>query len=85
MIIFKKKEGSVKGNRKMSEWEKTVRKRLIDHGMNCSDLAKELGVSRVYLHDILVGARTPLKYRCAINTILDINDDKGEGVESETY
>ena len=43
--------------RNMSDFEKEVRKTLIDRGMSMSDLASELGVSASYVYDILSGRR----------------------------
>jgi len=41
----------------MSEFEKEVRKALIDRDMSLSDLAEKLGISLSYLYDIFKGSR----------------------------
>lgn len=41
----------------MSEFEKTVRKALIDADMTMSDLASEIGISVSYVCELLKGTR----------------------------
>ena len=62
--------------REMTDYEKKVRKALIDRDMNLSDLAAETGVSVTYLYDILSGARKATKLRQEINDFLGLD---GEG------
>ena len=59
----------------MNEYEKTVRKRLIDKDMTLSKLAKELGISTAYIYDILKNSRRANHYRNLINKILEIQVD----------
>jgi predicted transcriptional regulator len=41
----------------MNDFEKTVRKALIDKDMTLSNLAEQLGISLAYLYDILKSSR----------------------------
>ena len=43
--------------RNMSEFEKDVRKSLIDRGMSMTDLARALSISNAYVYDIMSGRR----------------------------
>ncbi|GKX27877.1 hypothetical protein SH1V18_03570 [Vallitalea longa] len=56
----------------MTEFEKTVRKALIDKEMSISELAKKLGISLTYLYDILNSSRKAEKQKKKILNILDI-------------
>lgn len=56
----------------MSEFEKQVRKALIDHGMTLSDLANELGITVSYVYDILKGNRAPEAQIQKIRDILSL-------------
>ena len=58
--------------REMSNWEKEVRKALIDKNMNMTDLADQLGVSSCYLYDILNDNRPAVNMRQKINNYLGI-------------
>ena len=65
--------------RKMSDYEKAVRKALIDKDMTMAQLAKELGISKTYLYDIVTGNRLAVTYKERINTLLGVTDGAGEG------
>ena len=56
----------------MNQFEKNVRKALIDKDMRLSDLAKELGISLAYLYDILKSARKAEHQKQRIAEILEI-------------
>lgn len=43
--------------RNMSEFEKDVRRSLIDRGMSMTDLARALSISNAYVYDIMSGRR----------------------------
>lgn len=58
----------------MSEFEKQVRKALIDRDMTITDLAAELGITVSYVHDILTGKRTPDHQIQRIKEILDLKE-----------
>ena len=58
----------------MSDFEKEVRKTLIDKGMSMSDLASELGVSASYVYDILSGRRDATDTRQKIVDFLGLGD-----------
>lgn len=60
----------------MSEWEKQVRKALIDKDMTISDLASELQISVSYLYEILKGTRKSDEQKQRIKNLLglDINN-----------
>lgn len=47
----------------MSEFEKEMRKALIDRDLTIKDLSKELGISQAYLYDILKGNRPGAKHK----------------------
>lgn len=58
----------------MNEFEKAVRKALIDHDMKLSDLAEQLGISLTYLYDILNGNRKAEHQKKKIIEILELED-----------
>ncbi len=58
----------------MNNFEKEVRKALIDRNMNLSDLAKVLNISLSYLYDILKEARKGSKQKKKICIFLGIED-----------
>ena len=64
--------------RKMSDYEKAVRKALIDKDMTMAELAKMFGISKTYLYDIVTGSRVAVSYKERINTFLGVTDDKRE-------
>ncbi len=57
----------------MNEFEKKVRKKLIDKDMKLSDLANSLEISLAYLYDILNGSRKATKQRTKIIELLEID------------
>ena len=59
----------------MSEFEKTVRKVLIDRDMKLTNLADALGISVSYLYDILNENRKAEHQKKKIIEILEINGD----------
>lgn len=59
----------------MSEFEKQVRHALIEKGMTVSDLAKELGLSVSYVHDIMTGKRKGTTQVERIKKFLSIDAD----------
>lgn len=59
----------------MSEFEKQVRHALIEKEMTVSDLARELGLSVSYVHDILTGKRKGEKQVERIKKFLSIDAD----------
>ncbi len=61
--------------REMSNYEKAVRIALIEANMTMAQLAKQLGISKTYLYDIVTGSRLAVVYKERINTFLGINDD----------
>lgn len=66
----------------MSEFEKNVRKALIDRDMNLSDLAKELEISLTYLYDILKSTRKAGKQRKKIIEVLGLNEKAAASKEA---
>lgn len=58
----------------MSAFKKIVLHRLIERGMNQSDLASEIGVSVSYLSDILSDKRKGSDVRARICQFLDITE-----------
>lgn len=58
----------------MSNFEKAVRKALIDRDMKLTDLAEQLGISLTYLYDILNGGRKASNQRQRIIEILELKD-----------
>lgn len=59
----------------MSEWEKSIRHKLLDRNMNMSDLANEMGVGVTYMYDIINGNRKATELRQKINDFLEIEGD----------
>ena len=66
-------KGSEKMPKEMSDWEKRVRKALIDKDMHISDLADELNVSSAYVYDVLSGNRKATGLRQRINDLLKLD------------
>ena len=58
----------------MNEFEKAVRKALIDKDMKLTDLANHLGISLTYLYDILAGNRKAEHQKKKIIEILELQD-----------
>lgn len=58
----------------MSEFEKTVKKALIEHDMTMSDLAELLGISLSYTSDLIKGKRSNTTRIGAITEILGLQD-----------
>lgn len=58
----------------MNEFEKAVRKALIDREMKLSDLAEKLGISISYLYDILNENRKAEHQKKRIIEILELED-----------
>lgn len=56
----------------MSEFEKDVRKALIDRGMSLSDLAHEIGISVSYIYEVLRGTRRSEEQIQKIRDYLDL-------------
>ena len=61
-------------SKKMSNFEKAVRKALIDRDMKLTDLAEQLGISLTYLYDILSGGRKANNQRQRIIEILELKN-----------
>lgn len=59
----------------MNEFEKAVRKALIDKDMNLTDLADAIGISLTYLYDILNGNRKAEHQKKKIIEILELQED----------
>lgn len=57
----------------MSEFEKQVRKALIDKEMSLSDLANELQISVSYLYEILKGTRKSDEQKQKIKNLLGLD------------
>lgn len=62
----------------MSEFEKQVRKALIDNEMKMTDLAEQLGITMSYLYDIITGKRKAEHQKERIRQLLSIEDKGGE-------
>jgi transcriptional regulator with XRE-family HTH domain len=62
----------------MNEFEKKVRKALIDRDMTARDLANELGISVSYISEILKGTRKADAQKTRIMEFLGIGDDEDE-------
>lgn len=58
----------------MNEFEKAVRKALIDREMKLTDLAEQLGISISYLYDILNENRKAEHQKKKIIEILDLEE-----------
>ena len=59
----------------MNDFEKAVRKTLIDRDMKLTDLADALGISLTYLYDILNGSRKAEHQKKKIIEIFELVDD----------
>jgi len=59
----------------MNEFEKAVRKALIDKDMKLTDLADHLGISLTYLYDILAGNRKAEHQKKKIIEILELQEN----------
>ena len=59
----------------MNEFEKAVRKALIDKDMKLTDLADVIGISLTYLYDILNGNRKAEHQKKKIIEILELQED----------
>jgi predicted transcriptional regulator len=59
----------------MNEFEKAVRKALIDRDMKLTDLADLLGISLTYLYDILNGNRKAEHQKKKIIEILGLQEN----------
>jgi predicted transcriptional regulator len=57
------------------QFEKEVRKALIDRDMTAGDLAEELKISQAYLCDILKGSRSGTQQKEKIIRILGIHEN----------
>ena len=58
----------------MNEFEKAVRKALIDKDMKLTDLANHLGISLTYLYDILNNNRKAEHQKKKIIEILELQE-----------
>lgn len=59
----------------MNEFEKAVRKALIDKDMKLTDLADAIGISLTYLYDILNGNRKAEHQKKKIAEILELQEN----------
>ncbi len=59
----------------MNEFEKAVRKALIDKDMKLTDLANAIGISSTYLYDILAGNRKAEHQKKKIIEILELQEN----------
>ena len=59
----------------MNEFEKAVRKALIDKDMKLTDLANHLGISLTYLYDILNNHRKAEHQKKKIIEILNLQEN----------
>ena len=59
----------------MNEFEKAVRKALIDKDMRLTDLADAIGISLTYLYDILAGNRKAEHQKKKIIEILNLQEN----------
>ncbi|HEY9060990.1 MAG TPA: helix-turn-helix transcriptional regulator [Pseudobacteroides sp.] len=57
----------------MGDFEKEMRKALIDKELTIKDLSKQLGISQAYLYDILKGNRPGAKHKEKIIQVLGLN------------
>lgn len=62
--------------RNMSEFEKDVRKSLIDRGMSMTDLARALSISNAYVYDIMSGRRNANDMKQKMIHFLGLDGDK---------
>ena len=70
----------MRSDRKVTEFGKAIRKRLIDLDMNQTDLARRIGTSKVTITYIIHGDRNPGRWEAAIREILGLSsaeDEKG--------
>ena len=58
----------------MSEFEKQVKKSLIDHNMTMGDLADALGISLGYVSDLIKGKRSNTEQIRRIVEFLGLSD-----------
>ena len=58
----------------MSDFEKQVKKALIDHNMTMGDLAEALGISLGYVSDLIKGKRTNSEQIRRISEFLGLSD-----------
>jgi len=58
----------------MNDFEKAVRKALIDKDMKLTDLVEQMGISLTYLYDILNSSRKAKHQRKRIAEILGLED-----------
>ena len=58
----------------MNEFEKAVRKALIDKDMKLTDLANAIGISSTYLYDILAANRKAEHQKKKIIEILELQE-----------
>ena len=63
-----------KGVRKMSEFEKQVKKALIDRNMTMGDLAEALGISLSYVSDLIKEKRNNEEQIARIKDFLNLSD-----------
>ena len=59
----------------MNEFEKAVRKALIDKDMKLTDLADAIGISLTYLYDILANNRKAEHQKKKIIEILELQEN----------
>lgn len=56
----------------MNEFEKTVRKALIDKDLSIKDLSQKIGISQAYIYDIFKGNRPGSKQKEKIVQVLEL-------------
>ncbi len=66
--------------RKLSPVGVIIRKRLLDKGKTQTQLAEEIGTSKVYLNYILHGERSGKKYLRRIFEVLEIDLDSDQHI-----
>ena len=59
----------------MSEFEKKVKKALIDRNMTITDLAEALGISLSYVSDLIKEKRTNKDQLARIKKFLNLSDE----------
>nr|DAH04288.1 MAG TPA: hypothetical protein [Caudoviricetes sp.] len=59
----------------MSEFEKKVKKALIDRNMTLTDLAEALGISLSYVSDLIKEKRTNEDQLARIKNFLNLSDE----------
>lgn len=57
----------------MTDFEKDIRRRLIDMGINQTDLGKKINIPRNRVNDAIKGRREGRKYRKLIAEFLGLN------------